>query len=500
MSSPPVHAQRLLGSNRASSTLRSGQLGTATLVWIMLSAAATLTVTAGVIPTGFASTGLVALPLAFLAVGVVLAVFLPGYLAMARHLPSAGGMYTFVAAGLGRVPGVGAAWLAVVFYMAVQTAAYGLIGAAVVPLLDGWWGVSPPWWTAALACWAVVGLLGVRRISLSGRVLAVLCAAELAVVAVTASSNVATAATDNHPMLQPWAGLDPARMLVPALGAALVVIVLAFAGFEHGVVYAEEARPGAVARATCITLLVLTVLYAGASCAMLLPAGPVAFMDRAGELGPDLVATVAGEQLGSGMAMAVRVLFVSSLLAAMMAFHQTSSRYLFSLGREHVAPARLGRLGPRSGAPVAASLVQTAVIGAVILTYAAGGWDPVTRLFYIAGTAGGFGVLVLLAGTSAAVIGYFTQRDDRPGVWARLIAPGLSGLGLVAMVCLAVANFAAVLGVPGDSPLGWAVPTALALLVAGGCGWGLTLRLTAPHVYRRIGHGVRAGLDTTALD
>ncbi|WP_018351978.1 APC family permease [Longispora albida] len=500
MSSPPQTSARRPGAAGAARALNAGQLGALILTSLMLSAAAVLTVNAGVIPTGYTATGVVGMPLTIVTVGCVLAVFCVGYLAMAQRMPSAGGMYTFIAAGLGRAPGVGAAWLAVASYMGVQAAAYGLIGSAVTPLLHGWWGISPPWWAVALACWAAVGVLGVRKITLSGRVMAVLCVAELAAVVTTASSNVATAMVQAAPLVEPWAGFSPNRMVVPTLGAAMVVVVLAYAGVEHGVAYAEEARDKAVPKATVVTLLALMVLYAGAAWAMMLPTGPEAFLSRAGELGPDMVATVAGEQLGAGMASAVRVLFASSLFAAMMAFHQTSSRYLLCLGRERVVPAWLGRVGRRSHAPVAASLLQTALIGVVIVAYAIGGWDPVTKLFYVAGTAGSFGVLVLLAATSVAVIAYFARSSRRPGVWTWLIAPTVAAAALAGMVVLAVLNFAAVLGVGPESALGWAVPTALATLAAAGCAWGLMLRATNPDVYARIGRGLRADLPAQLAD
>ena len=56
-------------------TLARNRLGVPAVVFFVLSAAAPLTVVAGVVTTGFAVTGITGIPLAFLAVGAVLAVF-----------------------------------------------------------------------------------------------------------------------------------------------------------------------------------------------------------------------------------------------------------------------------------------------------------------------------------------------------------------------------------------------------------------------------------------
>ena len=58
-----------------------------------------MTVAAGVIPTAYAITGLTGIPVAFLAMAVILALFCPGYVAMSRQISNAGAFYAFVAAG-----------------------------------------------------------------------------------------------------------------------------------------------------------------------------------------------------------------------------------------------------------------------------------------------------------------------------------------------------------------------------------------------------------------
>ncbi|NUP02335.1 MAG: APC family permease, partial [Nonomuraea sp.] len=148
------------GPDPIAGALAADRLGAPSVVYFVLSAAAPLTVVAGVITTGYAVTGITGLPIAFLVVGVVLAVFAVGYVAMARHMANAGAFYTYISRGLGRPAGIAAAWVALIAYNSLQVGLYGAFGAAATPLLERWLGGAPPWWTVALVAWALVGILG----------------------------------------------------------------------------------------------------------------------------------------------------------------------------------------------------------------------------------------------------------------------------------------------------------------------------------------------------
>ena len=77
---------------------------------------------------------------------------------MSRHVPNAGAFYTYVQRGLGRAPGLGSAFLALVTYTAVQLAVYGYIGAVLDGLVQHWGGPALPWWLWSLVVIAVVGV------------------------------------------------------------------------------------------------------------------------------------------------------------------------------------------------------------------------------------------------------------------------------------------------------------------------------------------------------
>src|SRR4029078_2530651 len=84
------------------------------------------------------------------------------------------------------------------------------------------------------------------------------------------------------------------------------------------------------------------------------------------------------------------VLFLTSVFAALLAFHAAIARYQFALGREGVLPKLWARTHPRTAAPGAGSLTQSAVGLVVLAVYAAAGVDPLVHLFAWLTTAGGF--------------------------------------------------------------------------------------------------------------
>jgi amino acid transporter len=440
-------------------------------------------VVAGVVTTMYAVTGLSAIGAAFVAVALVLAVFAVGYVAMARYITNAGALYAYISRGLGRPAGVGAALVAALAYNLLQVGLYGMFGPTLAGYLADKVGLDLSWWVYSLGAWLLVAILGVLRVDLNGRVLGVLLCAEVAVLLVLAIAGLGDPAAG-----VPLTSLSPGGLFGhPGIGALLVIALLGYVGFEAAAVFSEEARAPrrTVPVAVYTSLALIGAIYALASWAMSV------------HYGDDQVAAVAAQQ-GPGMLFAMSsstvaeiatVLFMTSLFAAMISFHNAVARYMFALGRERVLPGALARTEPRTGAPRVASLSQSAFGLAVIVLYALAGWDPMVRLFFWLGTTGAFGVLCLLAVTSIAVIRFFARDPRGEPAWRRLVAPALATLALLAMVWSGLANYATLLGVPPGSTEAWVLPALFAVAGVAGILYGLWLRSSRPDVYQGIGLG-----------
>jgi len=478
--------------------LAAGQLGVADLVFFTWTATTPLTVIAGLIVTGYAATGQTGIPVSFLLVGGVLAVFAPGFVAMARHVGNAGAFYSFIARGLSRELGVGAAWLALISYNALQVALYGAVGVAGIPVAQRYLGISPPWWAIALIAWAFTAVMGVRPIRENSRVLAVLLVAEIAV------SLVYSFADLGHPAggQISFHTLSPGSLSTAGLGAVLVLALLAFVGFESAAVYSEETRnaPRTVPIAIYTGIGLIGTVYLFASWAMSVATGPTRIVQASRTQGSDLIFNLASTQLGGWAGDIGHLLFVTSVNAALISFHNTSARYAFALGREHVLPAVLGRPSVRTHAPVVASWAQSGIGLFVIILFAARGWDPLVQLFYWGGTSGALGILMLLLLTSMAVVKYFRVTAHEERLWSSFLAPLLAAGALAVMVVLAVRSLPVLFGVPPHHPLTVAVPVIIVGALVLGMIRARMLAARRPDVYASIGHGPNAAAVRSSVN
>jgi amino acid transporter len=212
--------------------------------------------------------------------------------------------------------------------------------------------------------WLLTAALGLLRVDINGTVLAILLLAEVAVILVYSLADLASPAGGNVSLET----LAPDNLIGPGVGAILVLALLGFVGFESAVVFSEESKDPrrTVTIATFLSVGLIAALYTISSWAMTVATGPDQIVPASRAQGPELIFNLAGEHLGSTVVDIGRALFVTSIVAAMISFHNTTARYMFALGRERVLPAALGRTSRRSGAPRNASLLQS-LIGITVI-------------------------------------------------------------------------------------------------------------------------------------
>jgi amino acid transporter len=386
----------------------------------------------------------------------------------------------------------------------MQIGIYGLFGVAMGGFMADKIGINLEWYWWCFIAAAVIAVLGVLRIDLNARVLAVLLILEVIVVALFDFAILA----DPGPQGITGTGWSPSEATGTALGAALVFCVASFVGFESAAIYGEEAKDPrkTVARATFIGIGLIAVFYALSSWLVGIAAGPDTIVNpealvQAGFTTPDgaapdptTVLFVTGQdRLGAFWGDASTLLFATSLFAALLSFHNAVARYFFALGREGVLPRAFARVSARSGAPVGGSLVQTTIAVIVVAIFAIQGQDPVLTLFTWLTNLGALGVLVLMTGTSFAVIGFFRLHPDlERNSWGSVIAPMIAGLALLTVLVLGVLNFNVLITGLTDAPLDSKSVILPAILLAAaviGAALAYWLRGNRPDTYARIGEG-----------
>jgi amino acid transporter len=466
--------------------LAKNRLGVPSVVFFGVAGAAPLTVIIGSISAIYAIIGNTALPVVYLVVACILSVFTVGFVAMSRHIVNSGAFYSYISHGLGRVIGVGAAFVALPAYSLMQIGLFGLFGSATSSILAEF-GFKVSWYGCALAAWLLVSVLGLLWVDLSGKVLAVLLVAEISLVLLYDLVMVA----NPHNGQISVSTLSPAPLFTPEVGSMLVLAVAGFVGFEATVVLSEEAKDPkkTIARATHLAVLIAGLLCGLSAWAMSVNTGPDRIAAVAKEHTTDLVFTLVAPHLPRALVDIGYVLFVTSVFAALLAFHAAVARYQFALGREGVLPAAWGRTHPRTGAPLMGSVTQSVLALGVLSAYAYYGAEPLRYVFAWLTTIGGLGVLILMWAASAAVIAFFIRNPRRENVWRAQIAPFLAFMLLSVVLAATVIGFGSLLQVPGDSPFQWMIPV-LYIVVAGiGFVWAMAMRAARPEAYAAIGRG-----------
>jgi amino acid transporter len=475
------------------STNRDGlarrRLGTGSLTIFLISASGPMTVLVGGVVTTFAVTGNVGTPLSYPILAVALALFSVGYAAMSRYVQSAGGFYPYVAQGLGPSWGVAASFVALVSYNAAQIGLVGLFGVVSGDFAERHLHVAWPWWVWSFGGLTAVAALGVRKVDLNAKALLALLACEVGAVLVFDAGSLSHPADGAISL----AGLAPGNLFVPGLGGVFAFGVAGYLGFEQGAVYSEEARDPkrTVARATYVTVAITGVLYTVSAWALIVGVGPGRIVAQAQDPGSGIPFSLMAAHFGAAVGSVANALLVTSVFACMLSIHNCVARYIFAMSRDRVVSARLVHTGKRSAAPVAGSLIQSLVATATVLAFLLLGRNPLTELFTWLTYIAAVGVLLLMAATSVAVVGFFGRRPGLESTaWQRLVAPVLATAVLVVIVGVTVANADSVLGTAAGSVLGKLLPGLVGVSAVGGIAWGLVLRRTRPETYARIGNGI----------
>ncbi|MBL8707592.1 MAG: APC family permease [Rhodospirillaceae bacterium] len=436
-------------SGAATDRLRPNVLGVAAITFFVVSAAAPLTAVAGGYPIAMLLGNGVGVPLSVLAVTAILLIFSVGYTTMARHISNAGSFYAFTGRGLGSAAGGAAAYIAVLAYNAMQTGLYGLFGAVAAGVM-GEFGINLPWWLWAVGCWLLVGIFGYLKIDLSAKVLAVLVAAEYIIVVILDFAILGQGGASGINTVSFTSGAFLSGE--PIIG--MLLCFAAFMGFEATTIYSEEARDPmkTVPRATYLAVLVIGIFYAFTTWCMVLGAGADQLMDTLGGLADPtaFLFILSGQFLpfaGGIFGTVMSLLLISSVFAALLAFHNAASRYFYVLGREGLLPAGLGRTHAEHQSPHVGSLLQS-VFGIVILVIFAGtGQDPILALFVWLTNLATLSVIVLMGLVSFAVIAFFGRRPEL-GVSAfkGVLAPLVAGVLLITIAYLVLTHFEVLTG------------------------------------------------------
>ncbi|MET9914529.1 APC family permease [Streptomyces sp. NPDC006476] len=418
-------------------TLRFGSLGTADIAFFVVSAAAPLTVMAGVAPLAILLGGIGA-PAGYLIAGITLAVFAVGFTTMSRHVKSGGAFYAYITRGLGPAVGIGAALLALIGYNGMEIGVYGLLASATKDTLHALFGTDVPWLPISLAGLLLIGYGGFRSIDFGAKVLGVLLAAETGILVLLAGGVLVKGGA--HGLS--GAAFAPGHVFVSGTAVVLAFAFAAFTGFESTVIYRREARDPnrTIPRATYVAIAFLGLFYAFMVWIVIQAFGNSQVIAAAAKDPGGLFFSAITTYVGGWAADLMHVFIVTSVIASLLAFHNAINRYALALAEEGVLPKALGRVHPRHRSPYVAGIAQTVLGAVVVVAFWAAHADPYQQLLLWVNTPGMIGLFVLQLLVAIAVPCYFRRVSHQEGVLRTVVAPVLAAVLLATAIGLVITH------------------------------------------------------------
>ena len=391
-------------------------------------------------------------PAAFIFASIVLVVFSVGYVAMARKKTTAGGFYSYISHGLGREIGTGTGFGAVLAYSVFEASLCGGFAYFLGLKLNAF-GVHVSWPWLALGMVVLISLLTYFDVRLSSTLLAIGLISEVVILLIFDVFMFANGHTNWNALniVNAFKGFPASgRLAAGAIGIGLFFAFWSWVGFEMAPNSGEESRDPKriVPRAMYISVIGLGVFYTITSWASLsgYPTVHTAIAQAQTNaanyyLGP-------AKQLGGQWVSSIMsYLIITGSFACGMAFHNTTARYFYSLGREGLLPTALGHTHPRWKSPHVASIVQSVIAAIVIALFAifTGTNDPNSQAYLqLYGLMAVMGVIIILslqALVSLSILVYYERyHRDEVHWWRTRLAPVLSLVSQGLVVFLLFSN------------------------------------------------------------
>jgi amino acid transporter len=397
---------------------------------IALSAAAMAPVLAVVLnaPAAAAAAG-AALPLSFLIAFVAAALVGNTVVQFSRKLPSAGSFYTFNSQGLGPAAGFFTGWLFWIGYAVLAPGLFSAFGAFVHDYVLASFNLDVPWWLFSLAAMAIILGLSLRSIKASVNLDLTLLVIEVVIFLILGIAAISTAGPGN----------DASVFLVSSsptgftgVGLGVVFGLLSFIGFDAAATLGEETKnprrsipfavTGALGGVGIFYVLMMYALTAGYR--LNDPNQMTAFLED-----PNPFVTL-GQNVTPWLLQPIELAAIAGIFSCFLAIHNTTARVMFSMGRDHILPAALGKVHERWYSPSRAIYVQT--VFTIVIGIGTGLWigPGATGAYGFTGAIGTIAIVIVYILANIALIRYFWKLPER-NVFTHIIVPVLGVIGLL---------------------------------------------------------------------
>jgi amino acid transporter len=338
---------------------------------------------------------------------------------LAKHLPGAGGLFTYVSRTLGPRFGFFAAWNFFAYEPIGAAINYAWMGKVFEDLMDQWYWVNFPWWLFFILGTGITAALMLFGVKMAGRTVLILGAAEIAIMLALGVSGL----LDAGPGGVNLDSFNPSNATSGnGIFLGIVFAMFGFCGFESVAPLAEEtADPKRnVPRAILYSIVAMGIYYVFASWMMITAWGTE---DVEGFIGDSTPVFTLADRLWGGGKVLVLLAVVNSVIAVAIAASNASTRVFFAMGRVGAMPKWFAQVNPKTKTPANAVIAQSVFTLAFGLFFGFVWLEPINTLFFF-GLVITYILTALYTLTNLGVIRYYlTERRSEFNVFSHMIFP-----------------------------------------------------------------------------
>ena len=375
-------------------------------------------------------------PLAYF-IGFLIVLMLGSTLAqLAKHMPSAGGYYTYVSRAIHPRAGFLVSWMYILYSPLVGGPLAGFFGFIVAGELKANWNIDVPWlWVASVLVFApLTAYLQWTGIKPSTRFMVITGGLEMLIVMGLAVSGFLFPPAGSSISLEVF---NPANIPTAEGGffagtffLAVVFTVQGLTGWEASAPLAEETKDP---RRNVPLSVMLSIVIIGSFLVIVFWGVITGFGNDAEAVtaSPELPALALAHRVWGGGWIILLFAFLNSVAAVCIACANVGTRMWYSMARSGSFPASLAKVHPTHRTPTNAILVQLA-LNIVAGLYVGTVWDPQTGFFLATGL-----LLVLavsfayLMANLAVFLFYWREKRDEFNWILHFVFPVLSSAVLL---------------------------------------------------------------------
>src|SRR5215469_8331814 len=389
-----------------------------------------------------------AAPLAYL-LGVIVVLMLGSTLAqLSKHMPSAGGYYTYVSRALHPRVGFLTSWMYVLYAPLAGGPIYAFFGFILANELKSNYQINVPWlwWVCVLVGAPFIAFLQHRGIRISVRAMLILGSLEMLVVLVLSIWGFASPGPGGFT----FSVFDFSKKVsVEGFALAVVFSIQGLTGWEGAAPLAEETRDPKrnVPRATMLSIIILGVLLVIAYWGQILGWGVNKLSALPGS--SELPGLVLAHRFWGGVWWILLLAFLNTVIAVCLATANVGTRMWYRMAKGGSLPKPLAKVNPKYQTPTNAILVQLAL--SLVSGLGVGAWIGADKSFFLVdGLVLVMAVLFVYVIANVAVFAYYGwQRRSEFNILLHIVFPLISTAALIYALVYSFIPFPA-------SPYKWA--------------------------------------------